>query len=80
VNPRDSLSLESQAKWMGRSREADGSPFDAYVLLGEKIKYLASENLILILGVDNLLDSRIEMIRGYPLPGRSAYASAELRF
>jgi hypothetical protein len=80
VNPTDTVSLETQAKWMGRSTEFDGSNLPAYALLGQKISMNASQDLIVTLGLDNLLDSRIEMIRGYPLPGRMAYASLEMKF
>ncbi|MBU6155248.1 MAG: TonB-dependent receptor, partial [Bdellovibrionales bacterium] len=78
--PSDSLSLSTQLKWMGHSTEFDGSPLPAYVLLGEKVSYSPNNQIQITLGLDNLLDSRIEMIRGYPLPGRMAYASFEMRF
>lgn len=78
--PKDWVTLETQVKWMGRSTEANGSNLPAYALLGEKISMNASQDLIVTLGLDNLLDSRIEMIRGYPLPGRMAYASLEMKF
>ncbi len=78
--PHDRVTLETQSKWMGRSNETDGSDLPAYLLLGEKIGFSASETLQITLGVDNLLDSRIEMIRGFPLPGRVAYASLEMKF
>jgi hypothetical protein len=77
--PRDWITLETQGKWMGRSNEA-GPDLPAFALLGEKISISAIEDLKITLGLDNLLDSRIEMIRGYPLPGRMAYASLEMKF
>ncbi len=78
--PQDRLTFETQAKWMGRSTEFNGASLPAFLLLGEKISFSATNEIQIHVGVDNLLDSRIEMIRGYPLPGRMVYASTEIIF
>jgi outer membrane cobalamin receptor len=78
--PKDWLTLETQGKWMGRSTEANGSSLPAMLLLGEKVTISPNDEIQITLGLDNLLDSRIEMIRGFPLPGRMAYASFEMKF
>jgi outer membrane cobalamin receptor len=65
---------------MGRSTEANGSSLPAMLLLGEKVTVSPNDEIQITLGLDNLLDSRIEMIRGFPLPGRMAYASFEMKF
>jgi outer membrane cobalamin receptor len=80
VTPNDAWGFQTQAKWMGDSTESDGSPLANYFLIGEKVTFALNEDFQLALGVDNLLDSRAEAIRFYPLPGRMVYASTEIRF
>ena len=79
-NPNDSWSFQTQAKWMGDSTETNGSTLQNYLLLGERATFAFNEGFQITLGVDNLLDTRAEAIRNYPLPGRIVYASTELHF
>ena len=78
--PLDAWDLQTQVKWMGESTETDGSTLADYLLLGEKISFSPVENLRLVAGVDNLLDTRVEAIKHYPMPGRIFYASTEIGF
>jgi hypothetical protein len=80
ITPGETWEFHTQAKWMGESTESDGSALAGYLLLGEKITVRANEDWRIAGGVDNILDTHAEAIRHYPLPGRTFYASTEIRF
>lgn len=85
ITPSDSLTLESQVKFMGESNTGEttspaGKPHPSYFLAGERVNYAYSRDLDLTFGVDDLFDRKPEAVSGYPLPGRRLYASLSLRF
>ena len=85
LHPGDSLTLESQLKFMGESNTGEttspaGKEHPSYLLAGERVNYSFTRDLDATVGVDDLFDRKPEAVSGYPLPGRRFYASLSLQF
>jgi len=52
----------------------------SYTLVNMKINYHLIENLQLSAGIENLLDESYEILRGYPMPGRTVFSNLSFNF
>ncbi|MDR7407762.1 MAG: TonB-dependent receptor [Armatimonadota bacterium] len=73
------------ASYVGEREDLDFSSFPAtrvtlpgYVTVGLRYEVAASDVLVSV-GVDNLLDARYETLRGYPAPGRTFFVQVTSR-
>jgi hypothetical protein len=76
----DELRVETDLRYMGESTAFDGSVHPSYFLLDPGLRWLIDRDIELRAGVTNLMDSRAEMVRGFPLPGRLYRASVSAGF
>ncbi|UCE04537.1 MAG: TonB-dependent receptor [bacterium] len=51
-----------------------------YTLVHLKLNYQLLENLQLSAGIENLLDESYEILKGYPMPGRTVFSNLSFRF
>ena len=52
----------------------------SYTLVNMKTNYRLLENLQLSAGIENLLDESYEILRGYPMPGRTVFSNLSFNF
>lgn len=51
-----------------------------YALVHLKLNYQLLENLQLSAGIENLLDESYEILKGYPMPGRTVFSNVQFNF
>lgn len=51
-----------------------------YSLVHLKVNYSLLKNLQLALGVENMLDQSYQILKGYPLPGRTVFSNMQFNF
>jgi vitamin B12 transporter len=79
--------LAAIVHYVGPRRDVDFSVFPAetvdlpgYADLGVRYQRRLGDRWTLTLGVDNALDARYEVVKGFPAPGRRVFVSASGRF
>jgi vitamin B12 transporter len=80
-------SLAAVLRYVGPRHDLDFSMFPAapvelpgYVDLGLRYQYRISDFVTVTVGLDNVLDARYEVVKGFPVPARRAFISASGRF
>ena len=83
----DASSLAAIVQYVGPRRDVDFSVIPstmvetpAYVDLGLRYQHRTVGGWTLTVGIDNALDARYEVVKGFPAPGRRLFVSASGRF
>jgi len=83
----EAASLVAITRYVGARRDVDFSVFPAatvelpaYVDLGVRYQYRTPGGWTMTIGMDNALDARYEVVKGFPAPGRRLFVSASGRF
>lgn len=85
--PRPGTALTLLGEYVGPRPDVDFSVFPAsavqlpsYVSLALRYEHTLPSGWAIMVGIDNLLDAAYEVVKGYPVPGRTVFVTASRRF